>query len=85
MKRFYCLPLLAMLFISFCGNQKLERPMCIMCITKAEINLHIQSESLRVAVERRLQALEAQEYAPAKKPHPARRIDAVRASDPIRQ
>jgi len=80
MKRFFYLPFFAVLFLPFCGHREMERKMHI---SKAEISLHVQSESLRISVERRLQALEAQTYAPAKKTQPAQTIRAVKASDPI--
>ena len=81
-KKIYTLPFFALLFLPFCGHRQIERPMKI---TKAEINLYVQSESLRVAVERRLSALEAQVYVPRKKVQPTLKLEAVRASDPVHQ
>lgn len=80
MKRIFYFPFFAILFLPFCGHREMERPICI---SKAEINLHVQSESLRVAVERGLQALEEPSPAPVKKAAPTQSISPVKASDPI--
>ena len=83
MKKILTIPFLALLFLPFCSNKRVEHKH--VAISTAEISLAVQLDVLQFACERRLSALEAQVYAPKKKVPHAPILDAVKASDPIHQ
>jgi len=82
MKRIYTLPFIALLFMPFCGHRKREAPIAI---SSAEVSLSVELDVLQFSIQRRLYELEHTTIQSATKTPPTQNMEAVSASEAVRQ
>ena len=89
MRKYYALPFLALLFLSFCANRKTDS---VHTTTRASVSLTVQRDCLIAGIERRLAAMEQDpttfsggRVKATVAPSFFRKLDADPASQPVHQ